>query len=212
MNTSFSAEENRRQAVRVNDRILLAVRPMEQQQYETIRDSYSRGISLYNQESLRDIYLYLGAHNALAKIEEKDEDMADFLRHLDNKLNTILAAVSDKPSPMEPFTALDVNISGSGLAFPSDTIYSPDQVVEVQIILLPDHIHIYTVSRVVKSEPPADPGQPGQTAVEFELIMDSDRETLISHIFRRQQLALRNRRLRREHGDLAEQGPPESEG
>ncbi len=197
MNSCFQGEANRRRAVRVEDRVLLGVRPLTTEEYERIAAGYHQGRSLYNQETLGDAYLYLGSHHALANLKEKDEDLAAFLLHLDFKLNQILNAVSDRPSPMAGLVARHVSLSGSGLAFVAEESYEPESRIEVQLVLLPDYLHFYIVSRVVFCRPEGDGYR---TAVEFDLIMDEDREAIIQHVFRLQHLALRVRRQRQQGG------------
>jgi len=195
--TPYIGERERRRAVRIEDRVLLGVRPMSQEQYAAVAAAYEAGRSLYNQETLGDAYLYLGGHHALANLKEKDEDLAAFLLHLDFKLNRILDSLSDGPSPMAALQSRKISLSGSGLAFVGSERYEPESRVELQLVLLPDYLHFYIIGRVVSCQS-QDGGY--RTAVEFDLIMDEDRETIIQHLFRLQHLALRARRERQRQG------------
>ena len=191
-------DQNRRKAVRVNDRILLASRKLAQDRYDAIAQNYHNGISLYNQKEVGEIALYLGSQASLARIREKDEDFANFLQHLDAKLSRVLAAVSKEPSPIDTLLGQDVSLSGTGLAFFSKDGLSAGDLIELHLVLLPEFFHIYTIAKAISADKisAADSDFNFRIACEFVLIMDDDRETLIQHLFKRQQLALRNKRMR----------------
>ncbi len=192
------ADQNRRQAVRVYDRILLDSRKLAQDRYEAIAQNYHNGISLYNQKEVGEISIYLGSQASLARIREKDEDFANYLQHLDAKMSRVLAAVSKEPSPIDTLLAQDVTLSGSGLAFFSKNQFSAGDLIELHLVLLPEFLHIYAIAKTVSAEriSAAESEFNYRVACEFLLIMDADRETLIQHLFKRQQLALRNKRMR----------------
>ncbi len=200
--SSYTGARDRRRAVRIEDRVLLGVRPLSAEEYAAVAAAYEAGRSLYNQETLGDAYLYLGGHHALANLKEKDEDLAAFLLHLDFKLNRILDSLSEEPSPMSALRPRKVSLSGSGLAFVGSERHEPEARVALQLVLLPDYIHFYIVGRIVSCQPLEDGFR---TAVEFDLIMDEDRETIIQHLFRLQHLALRARR-ERQHPRPQEEG------
>lgn len=185
--------------MRISDRILLSCRRLDKEQYEAIVTNFKKGISLYNQEDVGNFVLYLGAQAALARIREKDEHLGEFLRHLDTKINRLLAIVSKEPSPLDKLQPQEVDISGTGMAFLSTEKIKAGDALEIQMVLLPDHTHIYTVARAVSSEKPANlPTQYAcRVACQFNLIMDEDREVIIQHVFKRQKLALRNKRQKR---------------
>ncbi len=193
--SSYTGDRDRRRAVRIEDRVLLGVRPLTSEEYQAIAASYQEGRSLYNQETLGDAHLYLGSHQALANLKEKDEDLAAFLLHLDFKLNRLLDALSAAESPMSNLMPRQVSLSGGGLAFVGEERYEPESRLEIQLVLLPDYIHFYIIGRVVSCLP-QDGGH--RTAVEFDLIMDEDRERIVQHLFRLQHLALRARRERQQ--------------
>lgn len=197
--TTYSSEENRRQAVRVSDRVLLSCRPISAERLETLVSDAAKGVSLYNQKHLAGLALYLGAHNALGRIREKDTDLAEYLQQLDTKINRVMAAVCKELSPFDSLEQADVNVSGSGVAFASSQRYLAGDHVELLLVLLPEHLHIYAVGEVI-SAPKMVEGDARQwrTALKFTMIMDEDKENLIQHIFRRQHLALKKKRMAEE--------------
>ncbi|MEJ2689664.1 MAG: hypothetical protein P8130_06895, partial [Deltaproteobacteria bacterium] len=146
------ADQNRRQAVRVNDRILLSSRKLEQDRYNVIAQNYHNGISLYNQKEVGEIAIYLGSQASLARIREKDEDLANFLQHLDAKLSRVLASVSMKPSPIDSLLAQEVTLSGTGLAFFSKQQFSIGDLIELHFVLMPEFLHTYAIGKAVSAE------------------------------------------------------------
>jgi len=200
MTRAVSADRNRRRAVRVHDRILVGSRKIDQQRYSTLKENYRKGVSLYNQEEADDMALYLGTRAALLKVREKDEDLADFLQHLDAKLNRVLASVSKERSPLDRLDAQEVSISGTGIAFWSAEEMIPGDILELQLVLLPQYAHIFTIAKVIYAEHPEE--MPSQykcrAACEYILMLDADRESIVQNVFKRQQLALRHNRLEKD--------------
>lgn len=188
---------NRRQSVRVTDRVMLSCAPIAPEKFKAIAEDYKNGISLYNHEALGDIQMYIGAQSALTRLRERDADLADFLKHMDNKINIVLKRAKGERSPFDDLKLQKVNLSGNGIAFTVEQELAVDDIVELHLVLLPTYTYIYCFAKVVNCEPKQ--GEQGKQlyrlAVEFILVMDEDQEKLIQHTFKQQSLALRNRRL-----------------
>ncbi|MFZ5774461.1 MAG: PilZ domain-containing protein [Thermodesulfobacteriota bacterium] len=197
---------NRRQSVRVDDRVLLSAVRISSERLRALSDEASQGISLYSQEGLADIRMFVGAQNALARVREKDPDLAEFLQHLDNKINLLIRREQGGKSPYDALVMQKINLSGDGIAFHCDREAHAGEVLELHLVLLPAYVHIYSIGKVISCAPAtAEEAERGKVrvAVEFALIMEEDREKIIQHTFRLQSLALRNRRLRAEEaGDV----------
>jgi hypothetical protein len=183
--------------VRITDRILLSCKPLGQERFEVINEDFQSGIPPYNQEGLADIQMYIGAQTALNRLQQRDKDLADFLKHLDTKMNALLRKLRDEKTLFDELEPKRANLSGSGLAFSSAEPFTPEEKVELHIVLLPCYIYIYSIGKIVSSEADENDqeGKSYKVAVEFILLMENDREKLIQHNFKKQSLALRNRRL-----------------
>ncbi|ADH85899.1 PilZ domain-containing protein [Desulfurivibrio alkaliphilus] len=192
----MSDGRNRRGAVRATDRVLLAYKKVSAEKFEDIAEDYRQGISIYTQEGLSDIQMYVGAHAALDRLRAKDPDMADFLRHLDNKINLLLKRVKGERSVFDALKMQKVNLSGKGLSFYSFEAFQPGDLIEVHLALLPAYTFLYFFVRVVKCESEGE--HQGKTIYrvgsEFALLMEEDRDKLVQHSFRQQSMALRSRR------------------
>jgi len=189
---------NRRQSVRITDRVLLSVSPVSPEKLQQVTAEFLQGISLYNQKELADIQIFIGAQSALAKLREKDEDLADFLQHLDNKMNMLLRRVQGEKSPMDDLVMQKANFSANGIAYRSEACAQIGDVLEIHVVFLPAYIYVYCFGRVVACDAVDDENDEGgkyRVALEYTLLMEADREKIIQHNFKQQSLALRNRRL-----------------
>ena len=196
---SANQQADNRQSVRVTSRILFVCYPVAEEKYNKILEDFNNGISLYNRAELSDIQMYIGAQSALARLKDKDEDLAGFLQHLDGKINMLLDKVDDSPSLLDSLSLQTDNISGNGMAFWSKSSYSKNDILELQFVLQPGHIFIDCFVKVVKckKEKVGDSTRT-RVSVRFLLIMDADRENLIQYNFKQQSLALKRRRMEKE--------------
>ena len=188
-------KQNRRQSVRVNDRVLFSCQPVPVERYNAIEADSNNGISLYNQPGLEDVQIFVGAQSALGRLREKNADLAEFLHHLDNKLNMVMNTLRGEGT-FDTLSSMVVSLSGNGISFPSDKKVDKDESLEFHLVLLPKYVFIYCLGKVVSCTKNTDADVDGtfQASAEFSLIMDDDREKLIQHSFKQQSLALRRRR------------------
>lgn len=193
-----AGSEDRREAVRVDERCLFGWQEISREEFEEIEADYEKGIPLYSQEKLTDIQMFTGARHALARIRKRDADLADFLSYLDTKINFLLKKAEDGEGPLDNLQMQDINISAKGVAFKSENSIEPGRFVELHILLLPDYVYIFALGRVVASLPGEDSEKLYRNSVEFEIITDEDRETIIEYNFSKQSRALRRQRLRRQ--------------
>jgi hypothetical protein len=175
----------------------LSCKPLSNAKFQEISEDYHNGIPICNQHGLKDIQMHVGAQTALTKLHERDEDLADFLRHLDMKINTVLQKVMGEKTLFDELEIMKASLSGTGIAFSSDKPFIPDEKLEIHIVLLPDYIYVYSIGKTISCEEQQQEEEGGKKfkiAVEFVVLMESDREKLIQHNFKQQSLALRNRR------------------
>ncbi len=191
-----SRYSDRRRSVRIMGRVLFGWGRISTGHYERISADYDNGISLYSQESLAEIQSFIGAQNALSRLGEKDNDLADFLGHIDTKINLLLKKVSGEKTILDSLTMQNVSLSGGGLAFLANEKVEKGSYVECHVVLLPEYSHAYSVGKVVNCMPVAGENDKScfRVSMEYSLIMEEDREKIIQHNFRQQSLSLRNKR------------------
>ena len=185
---------NRRQTVRMPDRILFAYSPVEPEKYEVLARDFEKGIPLYNREDSQDIRLYINAQSALTRLRSRDEELAEFLQYLDNKLNLLLRDAGKGRSPLDHLVYQDVSLSSGGMSFLVERPFNKNDHLKLHLVLLPRYIYICCLGTVVGVQN-SEEGMPYRISTRFMLLMEEDREKLIQHLFRLQSLALRHRRL-----------------
>ena len=177
---------------------MLAIHSVSADKMQAVANDFQQGISPYNQEGLADIQMFIGAQSALANLRERDADLADYLQHLDNKMNMMLKQVRGGESPLDALIMRKINISANGISFCSDAPARLDEIIEIHLVLLPAYIYVYSFGKVIACDPTPEGEESGckfRVALEFVFLLDEDREKIIQHTFRQQSLALRNRRL-----------------
>ncbi|MEA3548567.1 MAG: PilZ domain-containing protein [Thermodesulfobacteriota bacterium] len=189
--------KDRRKAVRVTGRNLFCFQPVSGKKYQAVAEDFSHGIPPYNQEGLVDLQMFISAQSALSRLRERDKDLAEFLQHLDAKVNQILRKMNENKTPFDDLSYHDLNLGGNGIGFVTDERIESGTILELHIVLLPDYSYVYCFSKVIECKELSDSDGGGgfRVASEFVLIMEEDQEKLIQHNFKQQSLALRNRRL-----------------
>ncbi len=188
--------EDKRQSVRVDSRIMFAVHPVSEDDFLRVKQDLDNGISLYERPELSNIRTFVGARAALERLKDRDADMANFLQHMDAKLNVLLKKVDSSPSLLDQLILQGVNIAGNGLAFWSTKKYAKGDLLEFYIVLPADNTFIDCFGKVVEYRPEKGNGRSNyRVSCHFKLIMEKDREEIIQYNFKQQGLALQRRRL-----------------
>ncbi|NOX25827.1 MAG: PilZ domain-containing protein [Deltaproteobacteria bacterium] len=189
----------KRRAVRIDSRVLFAVRQVSDAVFQRIKQDYNDGISLYNRPEMAEARLFVGAGAALSRLRERDEDMALVLQHIDAKLNKLLKASDDHHSLMDKLVLQRVNLAGNGLAFWSGKSYEKGEMLEFHIVLPADSTFIDCFGEVVHCTAEKVNGSLRQkVSCHLRMITEDDREALIQFNFKQQSLALQRRRMEQE--------------
>lgn len=188
--------KNRRTAVRATDRVLLAYKKTTREKFEGVLEDFQDGISIYNQEGLSDLQMHIGAQSALDRLRLRDPDLADFLKHLDNKVNMVLRRVKGEKTIFDALKMQKVNLSAAGIAFYTFEEFQLGDLLEVHLALLPAYTYMFFFAKVTHCDREGEhQGRPiFRLGTEFALMMDEDREKLVQHNFKQQSQALRTRR------------------
>ena len=195
--TPSTHPSERRRSVRITGRSLFAYKVISPETFAEIKADYDNGISLYTQEHLLDLQVFIGAQKALSNIRERDVDLADFLQHLDTKINILLKKANGDKTPMDHLKLRDINISGQGIAFISKDPLDIGTIIEIQLAFLPSYTFVYGLATINSCEKLEKKEKTFyRIGAEFTLIMDDDKEALIQQNFKQQSLALRNRKKR----------------
>ncbi|MCU0767382.1 MAG: PilZ domain-containing protein [Gammaproteobacteria bacterium] len=202
---STNAEGNRRRFFRIDDAVRFAYRPLAP-------DELAAGVARLN-EGLGGPYALMASLAAvsqrmsvsLRRIEQKSNDVAQYLKALDRKIDTVARTLLLQSSDLAARPPEPVNLSAGGLAVPVQTGLPPGTPVEIRLLLLPSLAGILAYGAVVECTTPAEQGDfPAGSRVmriDFTHIRDEDRDLLIRHMLRRQGESLRRQRAAAE-GDV----------
>jgi hypothetical protein len=135
----------------------------------------------------------------LRRIENRDPDLAAYLRAIDQKIEVIGRAFIAQESEVVAERAVPVNLSAGGMCVGSHECFEPGEALEIRMLLFPSFTGLLIYGTVVDCSPPgAEHGEDVSrfeqlVRVEFTHIREQDRELLIRHLLRRQSDQLRDR-------------------
>ena len=133
----------------------------------------------------------------LRRIENRDPDLAAYLRAIDQKIEVIGRAFIAAEPELVAQAAVPVNLSAGGMCAGVDELYEPGTDIEVRMLLFPSFAGLMIYGTVVDCSP-AQVDHPSDryryiARIEFSHIREQDRELLIRHLLRRQSDQLRDR-------------------
>jgi hypothetical protein len=137
---------------------------------------------------------------AYHRIEQRDPDVADYLKALDEKIDLLGRSFLLAEDDLLGQPSQSVNLSAGGLAMDTAAPLRVGDLVEIKLLLLPSYSGVLAFGEVVgvEASQDGDAAYPHHARINFTLIRDSDQDALIRHIMRRQSEMLRRRRLEQE--------------
>lgn len=180
---------DRREFFRINDRVIVELRPVEDDQTTVSSERLQRQASQQDNQQLRA--MESAFTHLVDQINHQDRDTARALRMLDDKLNLIHRQIRNLVQPVDNEKAHDVNLSGGGMALINDTPVPAKTQLEVTLQLIPSAVIINAIARVIACTP-MDDGHLLRMA--FIHMDDYDRNLLVKHTLSRQAEQLRAER------------------
>ncbi len=192
--------DERREFFRIDDSIRLSYRVIDADEVPVDIEERVHNDRFSVMTRLQAISQNLSA--ALHRIEQRDHDVADYLKALDDKITLLGQSFLSEEGELLGAPSRDVNLSAGGLAMDVDEPLVVGDRVEIKLLLLPDYCGVLAYGEVVGVETSARPDGdfPHHVRINFTLIRDVDQDALIRHIMRRQGEMLRKRREQREEG------------
>lgn len=188
-------EADRRSYFRIDDHVRLSLRrvPASELAQRIDRLEHDLAGNFTVMSSLAAITSQMSV--GLRRIENRDPDLAAYLRAIDHKIEVIGRAFLAQEPECESGPALAVNLSAGGMRVAVDEPMSAGEHVEVRMLLFPSFTGVLVYGDVVDCEPlPPDEAQVGFThlaRISFTHIREQERELLIRHLLRRQSDLLR---------------------
>ena len=179
----------RRQYFRIRHTLLMS--------YETIETSDE---SLPTKEIQPESSPYIHLLKELNKLERQNQSFTKTLQADQKAVSAYITSLNDKLDLLAHFITnnldveykelLQVDLSGGGIRFETETALDIDQELKMEIILVPEYYNILTYGKVVDCH--KLPGKKSfELAISFTQIHESDRDAIIKHVFEAQSKQLR---------------------
>ncbi|MFA7387934.1 MAG: PilZ domain-containing protein [Thiohalobacteraceae bacterium] len=192
--------ETRRAFFRIDDQVLLGVRPVDAAEAAELAGQINERMTDRKVPDRFAVTTSFAVNSrAMARllhgISTDSPDVARYLKMMDQKLNQLARLFVLDEVETGDYPQLEVNISAGGLVFPSRVAFAPESLLEARIVLLPNLTGILTVARVVYCDAAGEAGDlPWRVTIEYLHIRESDRDLLVSHIMLRETEMLRRQR------------------
>lgn len=193
-NAKAKAGADRRSYFRIDDNVRLSVRRVPPGELDERLDRLEHDLAgnFTVMSSLAAITSQMAM--GLRRIENRDPDLAAYLRAIDQKIEVIGRAFIAEEPEMAAQQAAPANLSAGGICAGVDEMYEKGEPVEVRMLLFPSFTGLMIYGSVVDCSP-AKEGEGGRfrnlARIEFTHIREQDRELLIRHLLRRQSEQLR---------------------
>jgi hypothetical protein len=188
---------DRRSYFRIDDTVRLGLRrvPPEELAARLDRHEHDLAGNFTVMSSLAAITAQMAA--GLRRIENRDPDLAAYLRAIDQKIEVIGRAFITSEPDLVSQVAKPVNLSAGGMCAGVDEHYDAGTELEIRLLLFPSFTGLMIYGTVVDcSTQEHDASAEGFShllRIEFTHIREQDRELLIRHLLRRQSDLLRER-------------------
>ncbi len=189
------AAADRRSFFRIDDTVRLSIRrvPPEELAARLDRLDHDLAGNFTVMSSLAAITSQMTM--GLRRIENRDPDLAAYLRAIDQKIEVIGRAFIAQEPEMSAAQGVPVNLSAGGICAGVDEPYQPGEPIEIRMLLFPSFTGLMIYGTVVECRPRTDEEVGGGFShlarIEFTHIREQDRELLIRHLLRRQSAQLR---------------------
>ena len=193
--------KDRRSFFRIDDTVRLSLRRVPPEELEARLDRHEHDLAgnFTVLSSLAAITAQMTS--GLRRIENRDQDLAAYLRAIDQKIEVIGRAFIASEPELVAEAAVPVNLSAGGMCAGVEEHYAPGTDMEIRMLLFPSFTGLMIYGTVVEcsSTRGQDPSAGFQhlARIEFTHIREQDRELLIRHLLRRQSDQLRDRQEKR---------------
>ena len=125
----------------------------------------------------------------LGSLTEKQSQLGNYLLNLNKKMDLLTRfVVQSLEGDKNDLT--EVDISGGGMRFSTSKNYPIDQLMKLELVLVPECVGIVAYGRVVDCKPTSD-GKGNDVAIIFVKLREADRDAIIKHVFQVQSQQLR---------------------
>ncbi len=192
--------QERRQFYRINDKVSLSYRLVQETAIEQEIASTSR-----RQRQLSELRNAVHALDARfeainIKLAQDNPLVAEALNLFHRKiaLHESMLGIDDYDDKVFS-QAKEINLSASGIAFKAETPLNKGTYLKMELVTYPEHHYIPVFGRVVKYSQIQDDSAGGHyVSVEFQGISNEDEERIVNHIFKLQTQEIKRGKLEKE--------------
>lgn len=185
MNKQQDAMENRRNYLRINDTVSMKINSLEEKEIADIDGYFAEQRIKF---SLRNHLSYDRAQHLpqMRVIEQRYPEMAQYLKFLENQIETISTSMIDREHALAYSADTEVSLSAQGMGFMSKECYAAGSILGIVLKLFPSKMTLLVFAEVIRSVDYNDQDSGWWTGVHFTHIHEEDREMLIKHNYRKQ--------------------------
>lgn len=135
-------------------------------------------------------------------IDTLDSQQTDVINHLSSMSKKLKGFVKEiiKAIDVDYSALMEVDISGGGIRFESNTSIEIDRIVKLELILMPQYLPISSFGKVIDCSRLSNGGG-FRIAIEFTQISDTDRDAIVGHVLQTQSKLIREQAETAENDD-----------
>ena len=187
---SPNPNKDRRQYFRIRHSLLMSYEKIDVSD-KTLPTKDNQTDSSPSMQLLKEINkLELQNQSFISSLQAEQEAVSTYIENLNDKLSSLSHYIINNLD-FEYKELFQVDLSGGGIRFESETELDVGQQIKMELILLPEYSNILTYGKVVDCHILAEK-QSFELAVSFSEIHESDRDAIIKHVFEEQSKQLRS--------------------
>ncbi|MGX5201973.1 PilZ domain-containing protein [Aliikangiella sp. IMCC44632] len=140
----------------------------------------------------------------LNSLNEKESQLGNYLINMDKKMSLITRFIIQSLDTTKN-DLTEVDISGGGVRFNAKQACKIDDIMKIELVLLPECVGIAAFGRVVDVKPIND--EEFEIALMFTKLKEADRDAIIKHVFQIQSKQLRNKSDSEKNSTESEEQP-----
>ena len=181
--------DERRQYFRIKNSLFMSYEIIDSTSYEQIpNDQQADSPSLRVLKELNEIERQNKAF--LNTLQADQTTIETYISQLNSKI-TSLSQYLVKNMDIKYKELLEVDLSGGGIRFESESQLNKDQELKLEIVLVPEYHNMIIYGKVINSQQKSD-GTEFEHSVVFCQIQEPDRDAIIKHVFKTQSKQLRS--------------------
>jgi len=188
--TQASSHDERREYFRIRNWIIIQHELIDSLDDETADSEWlnqsSPRIELLQELNRLDVdnQAYLGS------LSSKQSQLGNYLVNLNKKVD-LLTRFMIQSIDQDSQGLKEVDISGGGIRFQTHQFYALDQLIKLEIVLVPECVGLVAFGRVVDCKKDEQSGL-HEVAMIFVKLRETDRDAIIKHVFTLQSKQLRD--------------------